>query len=174
MKTLKTNCAMNKFRIFVVDDDEFYAELLSNRLDQNENFEVITFYTGEEMLKNIDKQPDLIVMDYHLDGNDPEAENGGAIMETLESLETKIPVILLSGQKDINTAVSLLKSKASDYIVKDEFALDNLEKCSVDIFNLKKMSSEVKVNEVKKKALQQRIILMGTVCIVLLALLIFN
>ena len=115
-----------KFRIFVVDDDRHYARLLSYRLDKNPDYEVQVYRSGEEVLESLDKQPDLVLLDIMMPGI------GG--IETLRKIRehsTDIPVVMVSAQGVVETAVEAMKLGAYDYITKghDEFVkLDILVK----------------------------------------------
>ena len=107
-----------KFRIFVVDDDRHYARLLSYKLDKHPDYEVQVYRSGEEVLENLDKQPDLVLLDIMMPGI------GG--IETLRQIREKtsdIPVVMVSAQGVVETAVEAMKLGAYDYITKgqDEF-----------------------------------------------------
>ena len=106
---------MSTFKIFVIEDDPFYGELLRRHLALNPDNEVYLFTTGKEALDHLHLQPNLISLDYRL----PDISG----MEVLKKINTKfpdIPVIIVSGQEDINTVVDLLRVGAYDYFVKDE------------------------------------------------------
>ena len=115
-----------KFRIFVVDDDRHYARLLSYRLDKHPDYEVQVFRSGEEVLERLDEQPDLILLDIMMPGI------GG--LETLRKVREhtpSMPVVMVSAQGVVETAVEAMKLGAYDYITKghDEFVkLDVLVK----------------------------------------------
>ncbi len=115
-----------KFRIFVVDDDCHYARLLSYRLDKHPDYEVRVFRSGEEVLKHLEEQPDLMLLDIMMPGI------GG--LETLRKVREHnppIPVVMVSAQGVVETAVEAMKLGAYDYITKghDEFVkLDVLVK----------------------------------------------
>ncbi len=115
-----------KFRIFVIDDDRHYARLLSYRLDKHPDYEVRVFRSGEEVLEHLDEQPDLVLLDIMMPGI------GG--LETLRKVREHtppIPVVMVSAQGVVETAVEAMKLGAYDYITKghDEFVkLDVLVK----------------------------------------------
>ncbi|MFB3131896.1 MAG: sigma-54-dependent transcriptional regulator [Rhodothermales bacterium] len=115
-----------KFRIFVVDDDRHYARLLSYRLDKHPDYEVRVFRSGEEVLEHLEEQPDLMLLDIMMPGI------GG--LETLRKVREHnppIPVVMVSAQGVVETAVEAMKLGAYDYITKghDEFVkLDVLVK----------------------------------------------
>jgi DNA-binding NtrC family response regulator len=106
---------MNSFKIFVVEDDPIYARVLSYNLSQNPDYDVEVYENGKDCLANLYKKPDLISLDYSL----PDM-SGLDILSKIKEFNENIPVIIISGQDDINTAVKLLKEGAYDYIVKDD------------------------------------------------------
>ena len=114
---------MSGFKVFVVEDDAWYAEALQHFLSLNPDLEVDVYSSGEELLDNLYKDPSVITLDYSLPGID-----GSRLLSKIVEKKPNIPVIMLSGQEDVSTAVTLLKEGAYDYIVKDEDTQDRLWK----------------------------------------------
>ena len=106
---------MSDFRIFVVEDDSWYAELLKYHLSLNPDYEVEVFNTGKECLNNLHKKPAVITVDYSL----PDM-NGKELLGRIRQQLPGVAIVIISGQEDITTAVELLKEGAFDYIVKNE------------------------------------------------------
>ena len=52
--------------IFFVDDDKMILNLLEYTFQSRQDYQVITFQTGEECLENLDQKPRLIVLDHIL------------------------------------------------------------------------------------------------------------
>ncbi len=103
------------FKIFIVEDDEFYANMLNYHISLNPDNEVEMYHSGKDILANLYKKPDVITLDYHL----PDT-NGKELLKKIKSQYPDIIVIMISGQDEIETAVNLLKEGAYDYIVKNE------------------------------------------------------
>ena len=57
---------MNKQKIFLVEDDKFYAAILKKTLTQIGDFEIEEFNSGGECLSEFHRQPDIIFLDYQL------------------------------------------------------------------------------------------------------------
>jgi DNA-binding NtrC family response regulator len=113
--------AILPFKIFVIEDNEWYGELLMHRLSQNPNHSVFRFTTARACLDQLGEQPDFITLDYSL----PDAKGE----EVLRQIRERVPgteVIVISGQEDVRTAVNMLQQGAYDYLVKDENTLDRL------------------------------------------------
>ena len=112
---------MENFKIFIVEDDPWYGEILSYHLSLNPDYEVTRFKSGKEFLNNLYKKPNVVSLDYNL----PDF-SGADVLKKIKEMNPEVQVIILSSQKDISTAVNLLKEGAYDYIVKDDDAKDRL------------------------------------------------
>ncbi len=112
---------MDAFRIFIVEDDLLYGEMLRHHLALNPDNEVYLYRNGEECLKNLYREPNMVSLDYSL----PDM-SGLDIMRRIKKDFPEIPVIIVSGQEDISTAVTLLREGAYDYFVKDDDVKDRL------------------------------------------------
>ncbi len=108
-------------KIFVVEDDLFYGELLKRHLALNPDNEVYLFKTGKECLDKLYLKPDVVSLDYGL----PDV-SGDKVLKKIKEDYPELPVIIVSGQEDIQTAVRLLRGGAYDYFVKDADTKDRL------------------------------------------------
>ena len=68
--------------IFIDDDNKVYLQLLKHSL-KRKNFTILTFATGEECLNYLELKPNLVILDYHLDGINPYAKKGDKIAELI-------------------------------------------------------------------------------------------
>jgi DNA-binding NtrC family response regulator len=132
-----------KIKLFLVDDDAMYLKLLEIDFLQHADFTIETFATGELCIANLSHQPDVIILDYHLDGIDRNAMNGIETLDKIKSFNPDIPVVMLSSQDKIEVAVDCMLHKASDYVVKSETAFVRLQKTITTIFRYKKMEKEL-------------------------------
>ena len=57
---------MSPFRIFIVEDDEFYGEMLKHHLSKNPDYEIELFLTGKDCIANLYKKPSAISLDFSL------------------------------------------------------------------------------------------------------------
>lgn len=122
-------CCCMKFRIFVVDDDRHYSRLLSYRLDKNPDYEVTVHRSGEEALEHLDEQPDLILLDIMMPGI-----SGIDTLKKIREQQPELPVVMVSAQGVVDTAVEAMKLGAYDYITKGQ---DELVKLDVVMKNLR-------------------------------------
>ena len=54
------------FKIFVVEDDEWYNRLLVHNLSLNPDYDIESFTNGKDCLSNLNKTPDVVTLDYRL------------------------------------------------------------------------------------------------------------
>lgn len=132
-----------KTKIFLVDDDIVFLKLLEIDFIEHTDFEIETYVTGELCVDNIDHMPDIIILDYYLDGIDKDAMNGIDTLDKIKAFNKDIPVVILSSQDSIDVAVKCMHHKAFDYVVKSETAFMRLEKIIENVFNFKKMEKEL-------------------------------
>ncbi|MBK8586023.1 MAG: response regulator [Bacteroidia bacterium] len=129
----------SKIRIFLVDDDELFLKSLELKFMAEADFEIETFVSGEECIKSLGNTPDVIILDYHLDGIDKNAMNGIEVLDKILELKSEIPVVMLSSQDKIEVAIMCMHHKAFDYVVKSETAFVRLQKIITRIFDMRKM-----------------------------------
>ncbi len=107
--------------IFVVEDNHVYNKLVVSFLKTNKFTNVETFYTGEEAIAAMDKQPRIVIQDYLLEGM-----NGIEVLKKAKKIVPDVEFIFLSGQDSIDIAINTMKYGAYDYIVKDQMALKKM------------------------------------------------
>lgn len=132
-----------KIKLFLVDDDAVFLKSLEIEFMQHADFTIETYPTGEACMENLSHNPDVIILDYHLDGIDQSAMNGVDTLDKIKSFNPDIPVIMLSSQDKIDVAINCMHHRAFDYIVKSETAFMRIQKVITTIFKYKKMEKEL-------------------------------
>lgn len=130
---------IKKVSIFLVDDDAMYLKLLENELSENSEYVIKTFSTGELCLERLAEKPDVIVLDYYLNGIEKTALNGLETLVRIKASQPDIPVIMLSSQDKIEVAVNCMKLQAFEYIVKSETAFTRLHSAIATMLHYQKM-----------------------------------
>jgi DNA-binding NtrC family response regulator len=133
----------NKIKLFVVDDDAIYLKLLEIEFLQYPDLIFEAYATGEICIENLSHAPDLIILDYHLDGVDKNAMNGIQTLDKIKAINPAIPVVMLSSQDKIEVAINCMHHKAFDYIVKSETAFLRLQKVIATIFDKQKLEKSL-------------------------------
>jgi two-component system response regulator AtoC len=136
------------FKIFVVEDSEWYNRLLVHTLSLNPDYEIKSFLNGKDFLNCLFESPDIITLDYRL----PDF-TGLDLLKRIREENSDSQVILISEQEDIDTVVSLLKMGAYDYISKSEDIKDRLLNTVKNIRNGIGLKREITTlrREVQKK-----------------------
>lgn len=133
----------NKIKLFLVDDDALFLKSLEIEFLEHADFTIETFATGELCIENLSHNPDVIILDYHLDGIDKNAMNGIETLDKIKAFYPDISVVMLSSQDKIEVAIKCMHHKAFDYVVKSETAFVRLQKIINSIFHYKKMEKEL-------------------------------
>jgi len=125
--------------IFVVEDDILYLNLINKELEKMGYVNIKSFNTGKEAMHNLEKKPDIALLDYFL-------EKDYTGMDILKKIKKRYPdtqAIFLTASDDVNIAVDTMRNGAYDYIVKGDTAFIRIRHL------LKKISEE---NERKAKS----------------------
>jgi two-component system OmpR family response regulator len=133
----------NKIKLFLVDDDALFLKSLEIEFLQHGDFIIETYATGELCIENLAHHPNIIILDYHLDGINKNAMNGMATLDKIKAVNPDISVIMLSSQDKIEVAVNCMHHMAFDYVVKSETAFMRLQKIITTIFQLRKMEKQL-------------------------------
>lgn len=133
----------NKIKIFLVDDDALFLKSLEIEFLQHADFTIETYPTGELCIQNLANKPDVIILDYQLDGIQKNAMNGIETLDKIKDFNPDFPVVMLSSQDKIDVAINCMHHKAFDYVVKSETAFMRLQKIITTIFKYKKMEKEL-------------------------------
>ena len=134
MKQVKT--------IFIVDDDPMQSSMLQDYLSKYSTFDVHIFKSGEDCLKNISIDPQIIFLDYNFDKAGKNAMNGVDILKEIKAQKPSTEVVMISGQDRIDVAVNTMKYGAFDYIVKSESAFHRSENAIFNIIKRLKLQGE--------------------------------
>lgn len=120
--------------LFVVEDNRIYNNLIVSYLKSHKFTMVESYLTGEDALKNMHKNPDIVIQDYLLDGM-----TGIEVLIKAKKIHPKVEFIFLSGNDNIDIAINSMKYGAYNYIVKDQMALQKL----VEVINKINSTSEL-------------------------------
>ena len=134
---------MDKIKLFLVDDDVVFLRALEIEFEQHGNFDIETYVSGELCIANLNGNPDIIILDYLLDGVDKDSMNGIQTLDLIKTFDENIPVVILSAQDKIEVAVNCMHHKALDYVVKSETAFMRIQKIINNIFRFRKLEKEL-------------------------------
>jgi two-component system OmpR family response regulator len=123
----------NQKLIFIVDDDPFINMLVVKRFTA-EGYNLEAFGYGEDCLKELGKNPDLIILDYFFVNNDRQVMNGMEVFDKIREAKPDMPVIMLSGQEKGEIVLELARKGIDDYIIKDSNLIENLHNAITELF----------------------------------------
>jgi two-component system OmpR family response regulator len=132
-----------KIKLFLVDDDALFLKSLEIEFLEHADFSIETYATGELCMESLSHNPDVIILDYQLDGIEKNAMNGMETLDKIKNYNPDIPVVMLSSQDKIDVAINCMHHRAFDYVVKSETAFIRLQKIITTIFQYKKMEKEL-------------------------------
>ena len=108
---------MAKKRILVVDDHAPTVALVRAILDAEKHtqYEVVEARTGTECLKAMDQKGpfDLVLLDVNLPDMD-----GFSVCRALRSVETRVPIVFVTGQGDLKDFAAGREAGGDSYLVK--------------------------------------------------------
>ena len=132
-------------KILLIEDDISFCKLLEKFLIKKA-YDVTIAFSAEEARLQIKKESfNLILMDIRLPDSD-----GIALMTEFKNLNPEIPVILMTGYSDVNTAVKAMKNGAADYISKP-FNPDEVLLVITNSMQITKEENPAKEKKVNKK-----------------------
>ncbi len=136
----KSDCMKNphSFKIFIVEDDTWYGSMLQHYLSLNPEYEIKRFENPQDFFAQIHENPSVVTLDYSLADTD-----GAEVLKKIKETNPDIRVIIISGQEDVATAISLLKNGAFDYIVKDDDTKDRLWNSILHLREISNLKQEV-------------------------------
>ncbi len=150
------------FTVFLVDDDKMYLKAAQTQLLQQKKINIKTFSSGEECLKNLHLNPNIVFLDYSLDSEDANAKNGIQILKKIKAVNENINIVMLSGQSKLEVAVEAMKNGAYDYVMKNEDAHLRIQNIITNL--LKNISLE---NKLKKQKKMNTILIVAFVIIII-------
>ncbi len=137
---------MNDLKIFVVEDNIVYLNLLKKYLLSIGCEDVSVYENGESCLNDLYLKPNVIFLDYYMD-----SLNGSEVLNKIKRFDPNIFVVMISGQEEVQTAIDFLKNGGFDYLKKGEDDMKNVEEV------LKKIIQVIELTEATKPGFFQRI-----------------
>ncbi|MGF1675008.1 MAG: ATP-binding protein, partial [Rivularia sp. (in: cyanobacteria)] len=141
-------------KILIIDDDEV-DRMAVNRALKTAGIKINLFeasdYSGAfEILA--ENEFDCIFVDYLLPGKD-----GLALVQEIRTSGSKVPLIVLTGQGDEQTAVQLMKAGASDYITKSRITPDLLSATLRNVIRLYQVELQIYQSKLEIESYNQRL-----------------
>ena len=124
--------------VALVDDEPSIRKLIEYQFSSVWGHHVRQYGDAESFLKEMDDDVDLLVLDIMLPGM-----SGTEALEEVRRRDPDLPVVVLSAQESVDTAVRMLKLGALDYLGKPVDA-NRLELAAKNAFQLRDLNREVR------------------------------
>ena len=126
--------------ILIVDDEADICELVAGLL-QDEGYTTRTARDADSALSEIkNRRPNLLFLDIWLQGS---RLDGLQLLDEVKALHPELPVVMISGHGNIETAVAAIKQGAYDFIEKP-FKADRLVLVADRALETSRLKREVK------------------------------
>jgi DNA-binding response OmpR family regulator len=125
--------------IHIVDDDPVFTKFIESHVRSNGFNNIKTFQSGEAFLEAIKENPDIVLLDFSLQGI-----NGKDVLKEIKKNKPRIKVAVITVINDRELEGECLKLGATDYLVKEESRMDAVKTRVIDILQ------ETKRNKFRK------------------------
>lgn len=136
-------------KIFIVEDNNVFAMTLKADIENhfsNMPLEIQLFRTGEESwVKFKGEEPQVVILDYNLNSNNPDAMDGNEVLVWFKRENPKTKVILLTSEDNVEIAIESFRIGAFDYVIKNETQFKRIHYSLFNIFNLIKAEKDSNV-----------------------------
>lgn len=102
----------DKTRVLIIEDDEDHAFLEEDILSDELNCEIRVIGSKAELNEDDIYFADIVLLDFSL----PDAD-GDELLNFIKQ-KTEVPVIVITGDEQVKTAVNTLRGGASDFVIK--------------------------------------------------------
>lgn len=122
--------------VFIVEDNKAYAQTIEAFLRSGFPAirEVRLFPVGETCVMALHKNPDVIIIDHHLDTKYFDAETGLQTIARIRAEKPDVRIIVLSAQREVDVVIESVEKYNCNYVKKDDEAFDRLEKIFSEIY----------------------------------------
>lgn len=115
-------------RVFIIEDDANMMQLLGDFIHAKfPDFIITKFTSGEEALRELSLNPQVIILDHYLNRENTVLLDGLAVLSKIRAQNKSCRIIFFSAQENPDVAANAIKMGAYDYIVKDEKAFAKIE-----------------------------------------------
>jgi len=144
---------MKSLKIFIIEDDVWYRNLIKKNITdlmslpylKKRKLIITEFSNGADSLNHLDKKPDLIICDHHLENKNFSG------LKTLKEIKKYLPttwVIMLSSQTSIDIISQSEKFKKTNYISKNQGGIETI------ITHIKSYAQKENLKNVKKHGIR--------------------
>ncbi len=112
----------SSLKIFVLDDDLLYRKMLVCYLESL-GHQVAGFQTADECLETLNQNPDVVLLDHNLEGE----QKGVDVLRYIKHERPDIAAIYVTGEENVALVSDVFRSGSEDFIGKDSASLLRLK-----------------------------------------------
>jgi DNA-binding NtrC family response regulator len=127
---------MNKIKdkkIFIVDDNQYWSEVLCQMLKEIGFTDIHLFSNGIDCIMNIHLNPVIIFLDYQMDDID-----GLEVLKQIKSYYPGVGVVFCTGNEDLGVALNAIQEGSEEYLLKSNATKKELEEMITRIVHSRK------------------------------------
>ena len=106
--------------ILIVDDDEMVAHVIEASLAETDAVTLVAGSVDAALVRLHQEKIDVVVTDIHMPGR-----SGFDMLQQIQAVDASIVVIVITGYRDVDLAVKVIRSGADDFLIKP-FSPDDL------------------------------------------------
>ena len=153
--------------VYILDDDLLFSFALEMWLESHGKYIAKVFTNPKDFFDAFEElQPDIIILDFVLGEEKLGHNNGGEVAKEIMDFGKKIPVLMLSGQKELQVAVDLFNHGIIDYIVKDDAFHTYLTSALLRLEQMQKLESEIEKLKIQSNTQLRRLTIVATITLV--------
>lgn len=126
-------------KIFIVEDEPFFANLINFDLESKNYTNTRVFFTGEDCINHLNENPEIVLLDHKLPGM-----SGLDVLKKIKAHNPEIHVIFLSGTTGAEIQINAFKLGAEDFIIKNENSFEEVRALLAEIVAQKNKSPQIK------------------------------
>lgn len=140
----------SKTNIFIIDDDKVLTKAVKNELEKNFSeykVRISTFEAGEKITFEGGNQPDVAIVDFHLNGGSKNTMDGVKVIAMIKSKSPETEVVMFTGEESADIAVKAMHQGAHDYVVKNDNMFRKLNMAVYQCLKLKELKEELNLQK---------------------------
>ncbi|HET6244318.1 MAG: response regulator transcription factor [Bacteroidetes bacterium] len=121
-----------RISVFYIEDSTISSVITDHKLREIADFRIYPYCSAEVAFKDLYFNPDVIILDYILPGM-----NGLQAIQKFKQTYPEIPIIMLSGQQNIDVIIDVMRAGACEYMSKKNFSARELYEKICSIYDQK-------------------------------------
>jgi DNA-binding NtrC family response regulator len=152
--------------VYLFDDDPVFSQAIKLWFEV-QGYRIKVFHNAYSFFKGLKYcEPDIVILDFALNENYQGIKNGAHVAERISEISNKLPIIMISGQDNIQVAVDSFRKHIVDYVVKDDHFHMNLKQILKNLKEMTALRKEIRKLKAQSKHRFKRIfIVMGLVLV---------